>query len=1276
MPTESAVAYVSVVPQAKGAGKLIEQQIDPAGLGASVGDKMSGSFLKRVGSMAVKTTAVIGGAVTAIGASIAAVAAKKGIARLLDIDDAKGKLAGLKLSAKDVTTVMDNALTSVQGTAFGLGDAAGIASNAVAAGIKPGKELTKYLSLTADAATIAGVSLGEMGSIINKTTTSGKVYTDTLNQLADRNIPIFQWLQKEYGVSAEALSKMVSDGKVDAATFRKVIEENIGGAALESGKTVRGAWDNVGAALGRLGAIFGAGAIAGAPQLFTSIKEAVDRGTKALQPYADVLNAKVVAGMASLSAWIDRVDLGKIITGLSGIYDLVVKGDFSGKLSSAFGIQEDSQFVAFILGARDAVTGFFSALGGGDVSSAVGSVGASLATLGPAFAALGAQLPSIGGAVAKLAAAGITILAGALGFLADHVDTIIKYLPLIIAGYLAWRLASALATSATLALRTAELLAIPAQIQRNLLRLEAARLEYAASRATSVNTGSTVLNTAATNQNANALGRLTLAQRISAIATGIGTTASLIGAGALRVFGSAVRFAMGPLGIIIAIIGAVVAALVWFFTQTELGKSIVQTVFAAIQTAVAWLGDAFTWLWENAIKPAWDGISAGAVWLWENALKPVFDGITAGVQAVGGFFVALWTNYIQPPLTAIGNAVGYLWSAWISPVFQLIGAIFKWVGALIGTAVSAIVGLVVDTLGAAFNWLWTAVIQPVFGFIGAYLTVWWGTVSAIFGWVVGFVRDTLGAVFSWLWTGVIQPVFGFIGTAISLWWNGLVLPVFNAVVGTLRNVLGPVFSWLWTSIIQPVFNGIGSIIRGVWEGWLKPVFDKIIDVAKVVLPAAFQTMKDAIGKAWDAVQEVVKAPIRFIVETVIQKGIIENFNKAADFFKTDHLPNVSLPKGFAGGGILPGSSRMRDGDDQLVPMRRGEGVLVSEGLRTAADRQAFLAANAAGRRGVGFASLMGGGFATGGIVGAASSAWDWLAGKAGKAWNWAADAAGTAASVVSDPMGTLGKLADSLMAKIPGAGGILDLAKGVGKRILDGAVEKLKGIGDLGGLGPFGGNGANGNIPSTDLASALGFAPGSGVAATGGLLRKAAAAAWNSAYQASGGILRLTEGYRDLAGQAYRWSLFKKGGNLAAPVGTSKHGYGLAADVAGGQSWLRANGAKFGWANTGLGFAQREPWHFEFKGVPQLAAGGVVGRRPGGTLVNVGEGRYDEAVVPLTPAFKDGLGAGGQRVEVYVQNPFGSDYLLAQVSEVADARVADAFAADQRVADRGVRLPS
>src|SRR5690606_34488991 len=152
-----------------------------------------------------------------------------------------------------IETIMDSALESVLGTAFGLGEAASTAATAVAAGIEPGEELTRYLKIVADTATIAGGSLSEIGSIINKTTTAGRVYTLELQQLADGGLHVFTWLADAYGVSSDELRKMVSDGKIDAERFRQIIEENIGGAALASGETFRGGLANVGAAMGRFG---------------------------------------------------------------------------------------------------------------------------------------------------------------------------------------------------------------------------------------------------------------------------------------------------------------------------------------------------------------------------------------------------------------------------------------------------------------------------------------------------------------------------------------------------------------------------------------------------------------------------------------------------------------------------------------------------------------------------------------------------------------------------------------------------------------------------------------------------------------------------------------------------------------------------------------------------------------------------------------------------------------------------------------------------------------
>lgn len=194
--------------------------------------------------------------VGAIGATLAGMALHGGIKRALNIEDAQAALKGLGYDATQVQGAMDSALAAVKGTVYGLDEAATAASQALAAGVSAGDDLTRYISLIGDAAQIGRVSMGDMSSIFAKVITSNRLYTQEINQLADKGLPIWTWLADEMGVTQEALREMVSAGQVDAETFLRVIETNIGGAALAAGDTTRGAFRNMQAALSRLGATF------------------------------------------------------------------------------------------------------------------------------------------------------------------------------------------------------------------------------------------------------------------------------------------------------------------------------------------------------------------------------------------------------------------------------------------------------------------------------------------------------------------------------------------------------------------------------------------------------------------------------------------------------------------------------------------------------------------------------------------------------------------------------------------------------------------------------------------------------------------------------------------------------------------------------------------------------------------------------------------------------------------------------------------------------------
>lgn len=181
----------------------------------------------------------------------------KGWNRLTQIDEAKAKLRGLGHDAESVKDIMNSALASVKGTAYGMDEAATTSAAAVAAGIKKGEELTQYLKTVGDAAAIAGTSMGDMGAIFNKVVTAGKAQNDVLSQLADKGIPIYQWLADETHHAADEIFEMAKKGEIDTETFLKAVKKHVGGAALEMGNaTITGAMKNVWAAVSRIGANF------------------------------------------------------------------------------------------------------------------------------------------------------------------------------------------------------------------------------------------------------------------------------------------------------------------------------------------------------------------------------------------------------------------------------------------------------------------------------------------------------------------------------------------------------------------------------------------------------------------------------------------------------------------------------------------------------------------------------------------------------------------------------------------------------------------------------------------------------------------------------------------------------------------------------------------------------------------------------------------------------------------------------------------------------------
>lgn len=278
-------------------------------------------------------------------------------------------------------------------------------------------------------------------------------------------------------------------------------------------------------------------------------------------------------------------------------------------------------------------------------------------------------------------------------------------------------------------------------------------------------------------------------------------------------------FSLNPVILIIAGITALIAALAYFFTQTEAGKKAWKS-FCDVATA-AW--NAF----YPIVKPAIDMI----VDAWNNLVQA----FQVAWQMLQPVFSALWQAFqaFMPIIQMIAEAVGVV----------LVGAIVAVVYAIAGliTGVMTIITTLMPLIQAAIGII-QAALSAIMYLIGAIVSGFAGSLSGLIQ-IAQSIWDGVVAVFQGGWQ-VLKGVFDvFIGIITGDWtqaWNGI----------------KSIFSGIWTSLSGVAQAGWGSI-KGIFNagvGFIKGVMHFDLSAEG---EAIMNSLLGGLKRAWESVKSFV-----------------------------------------------------------------------------------------------------------------------------------------------------------------------------------------------------------------------------------------------------------------------------------------------------------------------------------------------------------------------------------------------------------------------------------
>ena len=329
-----------------------------------------------------------------------------------------------------------------------------------------------------------------------------------------------------------------------------------------------------------------------------------------------------------------------------------------------------------------------------------------------------------------------------------------------------------------------------------------------------------------------------------------------------------------PFVAIAVAIAAVIAGLVYFFTQTKTGKKIwadfvdfLKSAWDGIVSFFSGIGQWFADIWNGAVD--------GAKGIWQG-LVDWFSGIVQGIQTawngVTEFFTGIWNGIVNIVTTAFTTIASLVTGAynWFVTTFQPLISFYQSIFNLIGSIINLAFQLILAIIRGAYQLV-----------IGA-----WQGISGFFGEIFNAVKSVVSTVFS----AIGSFASGAWGVVSSIW--SAASGFFSGIFNSVRSVVSGVFSALggfassaW-SRISGVFNGVGNFFSGAFNGVKSTVsgvfsaFGGFASNAYKAITGAFDGIGDFFSRIFGGIKNTIDNALGGVTSTIDNiKGSIDWVSK-------------------------------------------------------------------------------------------------------------------------------------------------------------------------------------------------------------------------------------------------------------------------------------------------------------------------------------------------------------------------------------------------------------